>query len=196
MASSLQKYLQQAFNALADFTVTTKIKPFIAIDPTTGEPLSLSSSAGSTFTSGTTLPVSPSIGDYFWDETSEILYKYIFDGTSNLWLDISTASVEGGGGGTARTVVNDPISPYTPNDGDIIIWDTTSGNKTISLPASASNVNFVFDVKKIDSTANTITVDPNGAELIEDGATAVITTQYEALSAACDGTKWWVIAAI
>jgi hypothetical protein len=95
-----------------------------------------------------------------------------------------------------RTVVKNPVSPYTPNNGDIIVWDTTSGNKVVSLPPSASSNNFAFDVKKTDATANTITVDPNSTELIEGGTTAVITTQYEAISSVCDGTEWWVIAAI
>jgi hypothetical protein len=196
MANPLQKYLQQAFNALAEFTDTTKIKPFIAIDPATGEPLDLAGAIGGSFTAGTTLPTAPVVGDYFWDTNLEVLYKYIFDGTSNLWVDITTAAQAGQGGGLVRNVVNNPASPYTPNDGDIIIWDTTSGNKVLSLPAAASSNNFAFNVKKIDNTANTITVDPDGAELIEEGTTAVITSQYEAFSAVCDGTEWWVIAAI
>jgi len=92
MANFLQKYLQPAFNVLAKFTDLTKIKPVIVIDPSTGEPLNLVTAAGSNFTASATLPTSPNLGDYFWDTTSEILYKYISDGTSNLWLDISSAA--------------------------------------------------------------------------------------------------------
>lgn len=93
------------------------------------------------------------------------------------------------------TVVN-PVSPYTASNGDIIIWDATSGNKVLNLPAAATSVNYRIDIKKTDSSVNTLTVDPNGAELIEGGTTAVLTTQYESISIVCDGTEWWVLAAI
>ena len=46
MASPLQKYLQPAFNALAKFMDTNRIRPFIPIDPATGEPIDLTTGGG------------------------------------------------------------------------------------------------------------------------------------------------------
>jgi hypothetical protein len=97
-------------------------------------------------------------------------------------------------GSSGRNVVLNPSSPYTAQNNDIIIWDVSGGSGTVNLPVAATAGNFRIDVKKIDSSANTITVDPNGAELIESGSTAIITTQYEAISTVCDSTQWWIIA--
>jgi len=41
-------------------------------------------------TNGTSLPTDPKVGDEFYDTQSFVLYKYLNDGTSDLWLDIST----------------------------------------------------------------------------------------------------------
>lgn len=93
----------------------------------------------------------------------------------------------------SSTVIN-PTSPYAANNNDVILMDATSGGQTVNLPAVASSTNFKIDIKKTDASGNTITIDPNGAELIEGGATAIITTQYEALSLICDGVQWWILA--
>lgn len=96
----------------------------------------------------------------------------------------------------SRPTVKDPITPYTPTNGQIILWDCTAGNKVLNLPAAATALNYRIDIKKIDNSINTITVDPSGTEQIEGGLTAVLTTQYESISIVCDGTAWWVLAAI
>lgn len=95
---------------------------------------------------------------------------------------------------SGRNVVSNPSSPYTAQNNDIIIWDVSGGSGTVILPPAASAGNFRIDIKKTDSSANTITVDPNASELIEGGTSAVITTQYEAISTVCDSTQWWIIA--
>ena len=50
-----------------------------------------------------------------------------------------------------------------------------------------------YHIKKIDISANAITVDGNGSETIDDGATAIITTQYECITVVSDGTEWWIV---
>lgn len=120
---------------------------------------------------------------------------YIEGNTASLRVVI-TKAVLGYVGSSGRNVVLNPTSPYTAQNNDIVIWDCTAGNKILNLPAAAASSNFRIDVKKIDASSNTITVDPNGAELIEGGATAVITTQYEAISTVPDGGAWWIIAAV
>lgn len=45
------------------------------------------------FTSSSSAPVSPNLGDTWYNTTTDILYEYVKDGSNNqLWLDISTAS--------------------------------------------------------------------------------------------------------
>ena len=47
-------------------------------------------------------------------------------------------------------------------------------------------------IKKIDSSANTVTIDAAGANTIDGVATKVISTQYDKLTIQWDGTNWHI----
>jgi len=102
------------------------------------------------------------------------------------WLDTSIASPE-----STRTI--HLITSDTTIDAtyDAIEVDASGGPVTITLPLAAANAS-QFDVKKIDSSANTVTIDPNGTETIDDGATAVLTVQYENITFYSNLTEWWI----
>lgn len=74
-----------------------------------------------------------------------------------------------------------------------------SGNVTVTLPTAASAYNNtdgigrIHEVKKIDADADTVTVDGDGAELIDGAATAVLTVQWETISVQSNGTSWYII---
>ena len=92
------------------------------------------------------------------------------------------------GGITTKT------SSYTATANDyIIICDAKSHGFVVSLPTASSNIGRIYYVKKVDSSQNTITVNPEGAEEVDDGATAVITTQFETITVTSDGLNWWII---
>lgn len=74
-----------------------------------------------------------------------------------------------------------------------IICNASGGSFTITLPAAASHTDRVYNIKKIDSSANTITVDGNSSETIDDSTTAILTTQYESITIQSDGSEWWII---
>ena len=71
--------------------------------------------------------------------------------------------------------------------------DATAGATTVNLPAAASSANRIINIKKIDASANTVTVDGNGAETIDGGATAVLTVQWECITIMCDGAQWLIL---
>jgi hypothetical protein len=71
--------------------------------------------------------------------------------------------------------------------------DATSGSITANLPSAASSTGLVVIIKKIDSTANTVTIDPAGAELIEFGSTLVLSSQGDSYQIQSDGTAWYVL---
>ncbi len=73
--------------------------------------------------------------------------------------------------------------------GDIIVAVTVTG-QTVTLPPAADSHGRVT-VKLM--VAGTVTVEGDGAETIDGGATAVLTTQYEAVTVISDGTQWLVI---
>ena len=85
-------------------------------------------------------------------------------------------------------------TPYTALGSDKVILvddDTIGGAATIDLPA-ASNRKAEYVIKKLGSTGN-VTIDANGGDLIDGGATAVLTTQYESLTIVSDLSDWWII---
>jgi hypothetical protein len=71
--------------------------------------------------------------------------------------------------------------------------DATAGPVTVNLPSAASSVNRVINIKKVDASANTVTVDGNGTETIDGGLTAVLTIQWESITLISDGSQWLII---
>lgn len=85
-------------------------------------------------------------------------------------------------------------SPYTllATD-DLVLCDCTSGNIVINLPAlSAADVK-EYNIKKMDVTANTITIDPNGSETIDGELTEEILSQYIVRRIIPCSTEWSII---
>lgn len=73
-----------------------------------------------------------------------------------------------------------------------IIVDATVSNLTIWLPLSRNGLHNV-GVKKVDATANTVTVASTSGDLVDGAATKVIVTQYEAYKFVPDGLgNWWI----
>lgn len=74
----------------------------------------------------------------------------------------------------------------------VILGDATAGNFTLTLPAVSGNSGLVYRIKKIDSSANTVTIDGNGSETIDGSLTAILDLQYAAVDIICDATTWWI----
>lgn len=84
-------------------------------------------------------------------------------------------------------------SPYTVLALDrTLLCYASGGNITANLPAAntVSGKELIF--KKTDLTANTVTIDGNSAETIDEAATAVITTQWTTRSIQSDGSGWYI----
>lgn len=90
-----------------------------------------------------------------------------------------------------QDVVSTTTTPYTVAAADdVILMDATAGAKTINLPAAASHSGRVLDIKKIDSSVNTVTVDANASETIDGALTAMLDIQNSVLNIISDGTNW------
>lgn len=79
---------------------------------------------------------------------------------------------------------------YTAANEYAIRCDATGGAFTITLPVAASSVGRIYSIKKIDSSANAITVDGNASETIDGQTTQILSAQYDAITIMCDGTTW------
>jgi hypothetical protein len=75
----------------------------------------------------------------------------------------------------------------------IILVNATSGNIVISLPSAIGIDGRPYIIKKVDGTANTVTITTQGAETIDGASTYVLDTQYEAVSIASDNANYYII---
>lgn len=74
-----------------------------------------------------------------------------------------------------------------------VLCDASGGAFTVTLPAVSGNARVAYSLKKIDASANAVTIDGDGAETIDDAATKVLAAQYDSIDIVCDGTEWWVV---
>ncbi len=91
--------------------------------------------------------------------------------------------------------VNFAASPYTvtPVAGEVVYFiDATGGNVVINLPTAIGNT-AKYQIKKVDSTANTITVDANGSQTIDGSLTAVISVPNLSITLISDNANLRII---
>jgi hypothetical protein len=74
----------------------------------------------------------------------------------------------------------------------LVTADATGGAFTVTLPALAGMLGRVVIVKKIDASANTVTVD-GGAANIDGAATRALATQYAAIWVLAGTSEWHVL---
>lgn len=77
---------------------------------------------------------------------------------------------------------------------DVILADASGGAQVITLPLAADRRKIFLFVKKIDASANTVTIQPSGGETIDGAASLVIATQYQCYTILSDGVSAWYIA--
>jgi hypothetical protein len=108
---------------------------------------------------------------------------------------VVTINASGGGGSFVATVVTNSATytEATTNGYKISKCNAAGGAIVANLPTAASTTGFVYTVKKIDATANTVTITANGADTIDGAGTAVISTQYTSVTIVSDGTTWSII---
>lgn len=71
--------------------------------------------------------------------------------------------------------------------------DMSGGNFTIVLPGGGGIWDgFEVRMMKIDSSANNLTVDGNGADLINGAIVQTVSGQYTAKTFIWDGSQWWM----
>lgn len=90
--------------------------------------------------------------------------------------------------------VDEKTGAYSVTGADaskMIAVDATSAPITVSLLAAATaGDGFVVTVKKVDSSTNAVTVDPNSSETIDGAATVSLTEQWQGVTVRSDGTNW------
>lgn len=92
-----------------------------------------------------------------------------------------------------KTSAQSPVALTAADAGNAYETDTTSGNVTFNLPAAASIGNGKgFTFKKLIA-ANSMIIDPNGSETIDDSSISVtVTRQYDVVHIVSDGAEWFI----
>jgi hypothetical protein len=83
---------------------------------------------------------------------------------------------------------------YTATATDaILLGDATGGAFAFTLPAASANPGKRYSVKKLDSSGNSVTISPNGGDLIDGSASQILSQPKQALTIVSDGTNWQII---
>lgn len=83
---------------------------------------------------------------------------------------------------------------FTSTDPGIIFADATGGAVTITLPAaSSSTIGVQYQVFKVDSSANAVTIAGNGADTLLTGSTTSTTAQSNCLKVTGYTSTSWIV---
>lgn len=90
----------------------------------------------------------------------------------------------------SRTVTADVIA--TESDGFLAV-DATAGAVTVTLPSAWRYAGRIFYVKKVDASANTVTVEASGTDTIDGAASVALSGQYESVELYAQPDLWFVL---
>lgn len=74
----------------------------------------------------------------------------------------------------------------------IIVVNAAGGNVQVTLPDANGLEGKMYTVKRIDSSANTVTVIGTGGDTIDDQASQTL-NQYDSMVVVSDDTEWWIL---
>ncbi len=84
---------------------------------------------------------------------------------------------------------------YTATLADrIILCSTAGGAWSLTLPAASGNTDKTYYIKKTTGDAYALTIDGNASETIDGSTTLALSTQYDSVLIACDGSNWHTLA--
>ncbi len=80
----------------------------------------------------------------------------------------------------------------TEND-DLLLVNTTGGGVAVNLPPVAGTRGKIYFIKKIDASANNVTLTDNASDLIDGAGTLVWNTQWQSYTVISSGATWNVV---
>lgn len=96
--------------------------------------------------------------------------------------------------GSFATPVTDKTAAYTATINDYTLTtDATTAAFTITLPTAVGITGRIYTIKKIDASANAVTVDGNGSQTIDGATTYSLSAQWKYVTIQSDGTNWIII---
>jgi len=74
-----------------------------------------------------------------------------------------------------------------------VLANAATGNVTITLPTSVGATGRTYAIKKIDSSANVVTIATTSSQTIDSFTTEVLARQFDAVQVQSDGSNWFII---
>jgi hypothetical protein len=142
-------------------------------------------------------PTSPVNGD-IWSTTAGFFFRQ--NGTTVQFADLSSTQTL-----AAKTLTNPLLngkraaittrtSAYTATTSDhTILCNATTAAFTVTLPTAVGNTGQMYSIKKIDASANAITIATTSSQTIDGVTTRTLSTQYQGVTVQSDGANWHVI---
>lgn len=114
------------------------------------------------------------------------LSEFVYDATTGVLVPTVSKS--------PFTYIDHTDSPYTPLASDGVIYaNATGGAITVALQAVADCKGWKVTVKKVDASANAVTIDADSSETIDGATTYALSSQYDFVTIHSDGAEWFVI---
>jgi len=123
------------------------------------------------------------------DATDEDLWGgYLNDAMDDIDGDMKTAT------DWVTSAISTTHTGSTSDRNKLLLCSASGGAFDVDLVAAATaGSGFSMMVKKTDSSANAVTIDPNGAETIDGAASFALSSQYDYALIVSDGSNWHII---
>ena len=106
------------------------------------------------------------------------------------WTATELSSVQRG---IAPQNVRTATASETPHVTDsVVLYNATGGAITVTLPLAGQVKNLVLNLKKVDSSANAVTI----AGTVDGSVNPTLATQYKAMTIVSDGVSWYKLASV
>jgi hypothetical protein len=97
--------------------------------------------------------------------------------------------------GAIATALANKTAAYTLTATDsVVTGDATSAAFTVTLPTAVGITGRIYTVKKIDSSANAVTVGTTSGQTIDGAATYVLSTRWQFVAVVSNGANWIIVA--
>lgn len=106
-------------------------------------------------------------------------------GTGNLWDCVQTL-------GVGVTSITAGTANLTQANAGLNLVDASGGNVVINMPACSAAVGALFQFKRLDTTANTVTINRAGSDTIDGASSLNLLAQYEYEEMRSNGVASWV----
>lgn len=95
--------------------------------------------------------------------------------------------------GSRHSIIEKSALYSLTRDDSVVLVNASAGAVTIIPPADVENfVNFMFFIKKIDSSGNIVSINAQGNNM-DGSSTHSLSSQYDSLTIISDGTQWWKV---